>query len=236
MTHLLLGLLLTSAVEASDRSAVLDSGSLDSVTAPARFGRTPDSLCSTQVLHQGVPLPPMPELYHIRNPAESWGTPELVEALVSASEEMAWLIPGADPILIGDLSRQRGGYMPPHRSHRSGLDADVGIFTQGSHQSAASGFGTITPSNIDYEANWLFWRSLLETGLVERVLLDQSLIDAMRVWTIESGELSEAEALYIFPPRGTERLWERTGAFHHVSGHRDHIHIRVLCGSEIELL
>ena len=198
-----------------------------------RFGRTPQQLCSTQVLHSGIQIPSQPELYHVRNPSEAWGTPELVEAIVLASEDVAWQLPGADPILIGDLSRQRGGYLPPHKSHRSGLDADIGIFTTGARQSPVSGFVGITPDNLDYEANWIFWRSLLETGLVERILLDQSLIDAMRAWTVESGNLSAAQAEEIFPPAGTPRLWEKRGVFQHVAGHRDHIHVRALCGDEV---
>lgn len=242
LTPFLLFLSLSSATAATPSGPWLDvtvsepmgdSGDTASDPAEGRFGRTPQALCSTQVLHAGVQLPPMPGLYQIRNPDEAWGTPEMIEALVLASEDVAWLLPDARPILIGDLSRKRGGHLPPHRSHRSGLDADIGIFVKGTDQSMSSSFVAITPDNIDYEANWIFWRSLLETELVERILLDQTLIDAMRVWTVESGNLSEAQALEIFPPSGTPRLWEKRGVFQHVAGHRDHIHVRVLCGDEV---
>ena len=196
----------------------------------ARFGRTPADLCSTQVLRNGVQMPEQPELYHIRNPVEAWGTPEMIEAIVVASEEMAWLLPGADPLLIGDISLRSGGPLAPHRSHRSGIDADIGIFTTGAKQPVSVGFATITPANIDYETNWLFWSELLDTGLVERILLDQSLIDATRNWAISSGTLSEKEAHDIFPEHGDPNLWRKRGVFQHFPGHRDHIHLRVLCG------
>lgn len=196
----------------------------------ARFGRTPSELCSTQVLRNGVQLPKQSELYYIRNPYEAWGTPEMIEAIVVAAEEMAWLMPSADPLLIGDISKKHGGPLPPHRSHRSGIDADIGIYTTGAKQPVSAGFANITPTNIDYEANWLFWSELLETGLVERILLDQSLIDAMRRWSIASGTLSESEAHEIFPERGSPNLWLKKGVFQHFPGHRDHIHLRVNCG------
>lgn len=235
-------LLLTSliAFAAADPNWQTDweAGTLDTALdttapTPTQFARTPQANCSTQVLRDGIQLPKQPELYHIRNPSEAWGTSEMIEAIITASAEMAWLLPQADPILVGDLSRKRGGHLPPHRSHRSGLDADIGIFTSGASMPASSGFPNVTPQTIDYEANWMFWSALLDTGLVERVLLDQTLIDAMRAWTVESGELSEAEALAIFPPRNTPQLWTMTGVFQHVPGHRDHIHLRVLCGEEL---
>jgi len=238
-TLLLLSAMLSNAAADPDWTNTWDSGLSDGELSdengpqPTRFRRTPQALCSTQVLRDGMQLPKQAELYHIRNANEAWGTSEMIEAITTASAEMAWLMPHADPILVGDISKKNGGHLPPHRSHRSGLDADIGIFQTGASMPLSAGFPNMTPKNIDYEANWLFWSSLLETGLVERILLDQTLIDAMRVWTVESGNLSEAEALATFPPRGTPRLWTMTGVFQHVPGHRDHIHLRVLCGEAL---
>lgn len=194
------------------------------------FGRTPPEQCSKQALRNGVQLPPMGELYRIWNDEKVWGTPEMVQAVVTASEEMAWLMPSADPLIIGDISTRYGGYLHGHKSHRAGVDADIGIFSVGGHQPQGGGFEHITPQTMDYEANWMFWSSLLETGLVDRILLDQKLIDAMRDHLIDSGELSYQEAQEIFPPRGTPRMWAMTGIFQHAPGHANHIHLRVLCG------
>lgn len=198
------------------------------------FGRTPAEHCSTQVLHGGMRLPDRPELYAYWNASTAWGTAEMLHAVTTAAAEMAWLMPHADPLIVGDISSQTGGQLTTHKSHRSGLDADIGIFTVGGKQPDGAGFVGVTPDTIDYEANWLFWRSLLETGLVDRVLLDQPLIDAMRAWTIAEGELSEAKAFQTFPPRGTPRLWARNGVFQHAVNHHHHIHLRVLCGDDIE--
>ena len=195
------------------------------------FGRTPTEQCSTQTLRNGVQLPPMSELYRIWNDDKAWGTPEMIQAIVTSSEEMAWLMPSADPLIVGDISTRFGGFLHGHKSHRAGVDADIGIFTVGGHQPQGGGFEYVTPETMDYETNWLFWRTLLETGMVDRILLDQKLIDAMREHLIATGELSYQEAQAVFPPRGTPRLWARTGVFQHASGHANHIHLRVLCGA-----
>jgi len=194
------------------------------------FGYTPNDLCSKEVLHNGVQLPHMPELYRYWYSDRIWGTPEMIQAIVTATEEMAWRLPHVGPPIVGDISRRHGGYLHGHRSHRSGIDADISIFVANSEGRHSSGFQHTTPQTMDYEANWLFWKSLLDTGLVERVFLDQSLIDAMRKYLIENQLLTEEEALAVFPRRGTQGLWSRTGVFQHVSGHRNHIHLRVVCG------
>ena len=243
MRNLIITLLLMSAPSASadlsgpwlEDTGGADTGAISS-TSPAegsRFGRTPEALCSQHVLRNGMQLPDQPELYVVRNPSEAWGTPEMVEAVVQAAEDVAWLLPGADPIIVGDISRRRGGQLAPHKTHRSGIDADISLFVRSGEREHISSFRAVTPYNLDYEANWVFWRGLLETGLVDRILLDQRLIDAMRRWTVAEGQLSAQEAAEIFPPRGAPGIWTRTGVFVHAAGHQDHIHLRVLCGDEV---
>jgi hypothetical protein len=235
---MILSLLSLLHTAAADNGPVQDrvSGSLDTAAGLDTglhnpFGRTPKDQCSTQVLRNGVQLPPMGELYRIWNGEKAWGTPEMIQAIVTSAEEMAWLMPSADPLIVGDISTRYGGLLHGHKSHRSGLDADIGIFTVGGHQPQGGGFEYVTPETMDYETNWLFWRSLLETGMVDRILLDQKLIDAMREHVVDAGELSHQEAQAVFPPRGTPRLWAHTGVFHHAPGHANHIHLRVLCGA-----
>ncbi|HSD80249.1 MAG TPA: penicillin-insensitive murein endopeptidase [Solirubrobacteraceae bacterium] len=60
-----------------------------------------------------------------------WGTDELVALLERICAEYAAAHPEAPPVLIGDLSRRRGGIFDErygglgHASHQNGLDADV---------------------------------------------------------------------------------------------------------------
>jgi hypothetical protein len=68
------------------------------------------------------------------SPNRAWrrnGTDRLVEVLLRVAEEHAAAHPDAPRLVIGDLSRPRGGRFGPehggdgHRSHQNGLDADV---------------------------------------------------------------------------------------------------------------
>lgn len=60
-----------------------------------------------------------------------WGTDALVLTLERVTREFRTAHPGAQPVLIGDLSRPTGGFFGRefgglgHASHQNGLDADV---------------------------------------------------------------------------------------------------------------
>jgi penicillin-insensitive murein endopeptidase len=69
---------------------------------------------------------PSPTL-RVRNPSQAYGTEELVALITWAAEEVARQHPGSS-LNVGDLSRERGGRIRPHRSHRVGRDADLGFY------------------------------------------------------------------------------------------------------------
>ena len=60
-----------------------------------------------------------------------WGTGRLLATVRRVLADYAGRHPGAQPVLVGDLSRPRGGDFGPrfggigHASHQNGLDADV---------------------------------------------------------------------------------------------------------------
>jgi len=185
--------------------------------------------CPDQSLTGGVQLVERPELFRVMSPDAAWGRPEMIEMLTKAAEEMAWLKPDADPIVIGDISHRWGGVLSGHKSHRGGIDVDVGLYW-GNGEMLKTSFRHGSPSELDLEANWLLIRSMLDTGLVERILLDQSNINAIKAWTIRTGELSEEEAERIFPAPSSRR-WTMTGIVHHTVNHREHLHVRIFCAS-----
>lgn len=188
----------------------------------------PSHGCPSSKLIDGVQVPEQPELYLVWHAATAWGTADLVDALVGAAEEMAWLVPDGDPIVIGDLSLRNGGVLPGHRSHRGGLDADVGLYAEHAHQNAG-GFVDLSVDEFDAPTNWLLIRTLLDTGRVERILLDRRFIARLRGYLAETGELSPEEIDRIFPPDGSPDLWARTGVVQHAPNHRNHMHVRVAC-------
>jgi murein endopeptidase len=64
-------------------------------------------------------------------PWRRWGTEHLLETVRSVLADYARRHPGAPPVLVGDLSRRRGGDFGPrfggigHASHQNGLDVDI---------------------------------------------------------------------------------------------------------------
>ncbi len=190
------------------------------------------SSCDLFHLADGVQLPDNPALYTIWDARNAWGTPRLIDVLTDVSEEMLWKVPDADPLMIGDMSRRGGGYLHGHRSHRGGLDADVGIYS-GHAQQSTTGLRTVAVSDLDLDTNLTFVLTLLGTGEVERILLDRGHIAALRRYAIDSGRLTEEEAhrIFILPGDGLDvSPFSLDGVVHHVPGHKHHFHVRVRCG------
>ncbi|MCB9621824.1 MAG: penicillin-insensitive murein endopeptidase [Sandaracinus sp.] len=77
-------------------------------------------------LLRGARLDDTPHV-RIRNPSQAYGTAELVALIAWAAERVAEEHEGA-VLSVGDLSRERGGRLRPHRSHRVGRDADLGFY------------------------------------------------------------------------------------------------------------
>lgn len=181
--------------------------------------------CSDQYLSGGETLPDLPLFYTRHQPDHSWGTAEMISLLVDTGRHMRWLLPTASPINIGDISAARGGFLSGHLSHRGGVDADVGIYSTGGYQ-GPRGFDRLG-DNFDVESNWALISTMLDTGKVDFILLDQSHINRLKKYTLSHGLLTEEEVEAVFP---TSRYWEHTGIVRHAANHVDHLHVRVLCG------
>ena len=221
---------LLSTAQARPVGPELDEGVADAAMPAPDTAVPAAQRCSDQYLRNGVQLPERAGLFTISNPSSVWGTRLMVETILKAGEEMAWQLPDADPFVVGDISSQHGGYFDGHRSHRGGVDADLGIYAKGGKQSPR-GFQDLSPTELDAHATWIFIRTLLETGNVERIYLDQSLINTLRKHVRDVEGLSADEVDRIFPPPGTPRTWAMSGIVQHVPGHRNHIHVRVFCDS-----
>lgn len=181
--------------------------------------------CSDQSLYAGEVLPDLPLFYTRAQPDHSWGSPEMISLIVDTGRHLRWLLPEAAPLVIGDISARRGGFLSGHLSHRGGVDADIGIYRDGAWQDPR-GF-TRLGSDFDVEANWALISALLDSGNIDFILLDQAHINRLKAYTLGRGLLEAEDVEEIFP---THRQWERTGVVRHAANHVDHLHVRVLCG------
>src|SRR5205814_2301935 len=74
--------------------------------------------------HQGwVPLRTNDNICSFAQQWRRWGTRSTVERIDGAAELFA--TSGNGRISVGDASTMRGGFFPPHLSHRDGMDVDI---------------------------------------------------------------------------------------------------------------
>jgi len=169
-------------------------------------------------------LPAAEGLYERWDPERSYGSWLALTTLRDVSERLAWELPLADPILVGDLSRRGGGGMAGHKTHDKGIDADLGLYMRGGRQ-PLGGFVDVRPHELDAAATWAMVRALLDTGNVHFILLDQALIDVLKAHVQRHEGLTPREAEAIFP--GGPVDWRRRGVVNHAPNHRSHLHVRI---------
>lgn len=201
---------------------------LSPFAAPARTPDRAPPTCTPGQLKNGVLLPDLPDLLHRYDPARSYGNQALIDVLVEGAQQVAWQMPDADPVFVGDMSRKYGGRLGGHRQHQEGLDADVGLYTIGHRQPITTGFQDVSPSRLDVEATWTLFRAMLDTEMVDYILLDPLLIERLKKHVIATEKLPPAEIAKLFPPQGT---WPKEPGFiRGAANHRNHFHIRLRCG------
>lgn len=162
---------------------------------------------------------------------ERWGTEELVSLVQGAASHVSRVLPGGR-LTVGDLSRQRGGRMRPHRSHRNGRDVDIvfyAIDAQGNpvepntfvqYRPDGSAYGS-DGWRFDDARNWELIASLITDARVHVQYIFVSRGIRARLLAEASNrsappELVERAARLLYQPR-------RGGA------HRDHYHLRIYC-------
>jgi LysM repeat protein len=150
------------------------------------------------------------------DPTHAWGTAETIEYLLTAIDAVHAEFPDSHPLFIGDLSRQRGGYLQPHLSHQSGKDVDVSYY----YTRDVKWYTRATPSNLDRQRTWTIVRALIARTDVQFIFIDRRVQRWLR---------SYAEAV------GEDRGWLESvfdgipgepAIIRHEPGHDTHFHVR----------
>lgn len=156
-----------------------------------------------------------------------FGTDEAVAILLWAGARMLELYPGTVPLVIGDLSKEGGGKVKPHRSHQSGRDVDIGFYYKRNRK--VSHFADLADAEVDWEKTWTYIDLLLSTNQVVYIFLDRSLHKALYDQAAERG-WKEAELKQLFEaPLGNQK---RGGLIRHQKGHKNHMHVRFACAPD----
>lgn len=138
-------------------------------------------------------------------------------------------------VRIGDLSKERGGIIytrsrgksvPKHRSHKSGVDADISYYFKDQKDQGQSALTARGTPREDWmmDLQWGLFKMFNETKLVDRMFIHRKLKKALCNYVISRGEITaETNEGIAF-----ETLWRLQPR---QSDHADHFHLRVKCSS-----
>ncbi|GAB5541285.1 MAG: hypothetical protein SangKO_010450 [Sandaracinaceae bacterium] len=184
-------------------------------------------------LRDSVQLEPTPHLF-IRESRRSaqYGTAELVGLVQRAAARVSIAHPGPR-LVVGDLSRERGGRVHPHRSHRTGRDADLGFYLLDEEGAPVevdrfvnlrrSGCGRVGEARycFDPARNWDLVAALVSdpTTSVQYILVAPDI----RRRLMEEGERRSVD------PALLERVRIATEPHRGSRSHRSHFHVRIYC-------
>ncbi len=150
-------------------------------------------------------------------PSHGFGTEETVAQLQHCLNQVHDQFPGSHPVMLGSLSGQFGGHLPPHRSHRTGRDADVYFFRQpGAQWSKAA-----TREDIDLPRTWALLRCFITDTDVEMILIVRKVQDWLEKYALSQGE-NKQWLDSLFHDNGSYK----TALVRDVPGHVAHMHVR----------
>jgi LysM repeat protein len=163
--------------------------------------------------------------FTILEPHRAYGTMLTVTRVAEVLSEHGIHNPGKPPVLVGDISRERGGFLPPHVSHRRGRDVDVRYpLTEATKQYVAA-----TADTLDLKRTWSLIQAFIRTGDVLYVFVDYKLQRWLYDYAKDHGA-SQAKLLELFQyPRGRRSM---SGVIRHEPGHTTHFHLRFKSDSE----
>ncbi|MCH9685914.1 MAG: penicillin-insensitive murein endopeptidase [Deltaproteobacteria bacterium] len=181
---------------------------------------------SSGSLEGAVPMLEGPGRHLKAIPWKSWGTEHTVTLLDQVLRRWAERGKGVQPVLVGNMAARKGGKLPPHSTHQSGRDVDLG-YIQKLPKGDELNWRTMTKQNLDAEETWALIRLLHSTGEVEMIFIDTSIQRLLYDHAIANGTIPKAQlSRWLEYPRSPPR---RGALVQHVAGHVDHLHVRFRC-------
>ena len=182
----------------------------------ASFGSISLGMTNGGALLNGVQMPEG-ERWVVRVPRLAWGTRETVDSIIRSIEKVHEQFPDTPKIYIGHLSRKRGGRFPPHRSHQSGRDVDIGYYYTGGEP----WYTRADAKNLDRARTWALVRAFITETDVQMMFIDHSLQRLLKEYALEIGE----------DPHWIDQIFGGKTAtlrpiIRHARGHATHIHVR----------
>jgi murein endopeptidase len=185
------------------------------LNSPSELGSASIGEPHRGALFNGTQMPSS-RLWEVVDPERAWATDRVIAELAHSIEEVHRRHPNTPTLYIGDMSRQRGGYLRPHRSHQSGRDADIGYY----YKTGPAWYVAADAQNLDCARTWTLLLALLTGGEVEYLFIDHSVAELLRDHATSIGH-SPATIHQLFVGDRRQRPVIR-----HTPGHRTHFHVR----------
>jgi murein endopeptidase len=153
----------------------------------------------------------------VRRPHHAWGTMIAVMRLQEVMAAYSVQFPEAPPVWITDISKRRGGRLPPHSSHRDGRDVDIQFIlkrpTKYNRMASAR--------SLNAKHTWFIVKSFIDTGDVNVILIDRKLQRPLYKQALKEGYTrKELAPIFEYPRKSAQTL------IRHWDGHQDHMHVR----------
>jgi murein endopeptidase len=179
-------------------------------------------------LQAGVELPLDGPGYRMASDrTRRFGTPETIKYVKQCMKDYRRRFPlkKGPMISIGDLSSRGGGGAPPHVSHESGRDVDVGFITK-PPQTPGVFDRESTSENLDREKQWVVVKCFLDNPATSMIFLQWPVVNALKDYIkgIYKGKRKALYQKYMRSFPGGEKPILRGD-----SDHRTHMHVRFHC-------
>ncbi len=165
---------------------------------------------------------PASDRLHVKRPKLAYGTRKTIDLLQRAVSRYHRRYRGAPKVVVGDISRQGGGHLKGHLSHRTGRDVDLGYVLRG-ERATQTRFSAVTDKTLDLARTWGLLKAFLDTRQVVYIFVDyrlqKLLYDHAKAQGVSQRELDE---LFQYP-HGRGRAH---GIIRHWPSHRNHFHVR----------
>ncbi|MNL43857.1 Penicillin-insensitive murein endopeptidase precursor [compost metagenome] len=125
---------------------------------------------------------------------------------------------------IGDMSKEKGGKFGTHKSHQTGLDADVAFYFESKNlqRSFVSAVAVDKPhGSWMLEKQWGLFKMVNKTKLVDRIFIHKTLKKALCQLAIKKGEIDKSDK--------SGDIYETLRRLSADTDHNTHFHLRLKC-------
>lgn len=154
-----------------------------------------------------------------------WGTELVIRSIERAVREVRRCFPNTPVLRVGDISRDKGGWLRPHRSHQAGLDVDMGYY----YRVPAGWYEKATASNLDLPRTWAIVRAFIEGGNVDTIFMDLTVQRILKSYVSTLPLVEQPTDEWFQTPL------KKDTAIRHAWGHLTHFHVRFRDPSAVAL-